>query len=644
MSSLTLLETAWRCVLPSRVGFRTAEERTAERIRDAANNLHSRAPEELRAEAIRLQAQVGKEGKRLETYVVPAFALMFEAIRRTTGLEMFDVQLLAGLALARGAVAEMQTGEGKTLAAALPAFLYGLQGRGVHVVTPNAYLAERDWQQLAPAYELLGIRAGLLRERVPPEVKRAAYDCDVTYGTGYEFGFDYLRDQLARMSRRRHPLGCQLRELLQGRSTTDALPLQRGHSLAIVDEIDSVLIDEACLPLVLSETPHDSAETSPAAIAAYHAAQRVTENLSESRDFQLDREANGVTLTESGLARVHAQQTQHSQLTLARPWSAYVENALRANYLLRRDVDYVREDQRVLIVDEFTGRVFTDRCWRDGLHQAIEAKEALPIRAEMVSAARISRQCYFQRYERLCGMTGTAAPSAREFRRLYQLRVVAVPPRIPSRRVTLPTRFFRDHEAKWQAIVRAMIELHRFGRPVLVGTRTIENSQVLASKLHMARIPFRLLNGRQDLAEAEVVATAGERRAITIATNMAGRGTDIRLERGAAELGGMHLLGVERHESPRIDQQLMGRVARQGDPGSCQFYVSADDSLLIDHAPELSRRMRNAPATGGELAADFSEEVFHAQRRAESAAYAGRRRIMAYDTWLDEVLTTLAKD
>jgi preprotein translocase subunit SecA len=644
MSLLTPFQIARQFALPKAIAPRAADEQTVSRIQLAGDDLRSSAVEDLRAQTEWLRAAMGAAPNSHEQFIMPAFSLMAEAIRRTLGLELFDVQLLAGLALARGAVAEMQTGEGKTLAAALPAFLHGVRGRGVHMATPNSYLAERDWRQLAPAYELLGVSAGLLGEHVSPEAKRAAYACDITYGTGYEFGFDYLRDQLARLSRRRPQLGRQLRDLLSGQPTSDAPLLQRGHALAIVDEIDSVLIDEACVPLVLSDTQHDVPERVPEAIAAYEAAQSLVGRLSETSDFRLDRQTRGATLTDAGLARVHAELAHFPPQLLARPWTAYVENALRANLLMRRDADYVVQNAQVLIVDEFTGRIFADRSWRDGLHQAVEAKEGLSIRAEMVSAARVSRQRYFRLYEQLCGMTGTATGSEREFWRSYRLPVVAVPLRATSRRMSLPTRYFGDFESKARAIVRDIATMHRSGRPVLVGSRTIENSQLLAARLQSEQVPFRLLNGQQDLAEAEVVARAGERAAVTIATNMAGRGTDIRLAPGVAELGGLHLIGVERHESTRIDRQLSGRVARQGEPGSSQFYVSAQDSLLIDHAPELVQLMLQAPANDGALRVDFSNELSRVQRRAESSSYRARRSMMAHDTWLDEVLTTLAKD
>ena len=644
MNLLSPLRTARQFVRPRALAPRAADERTVALIQDAAEDLRSAAVEDLRASAEQLRARLRADTNSRERLIVPAFALVVEAIRRTVGLELFDVQLLAGLALARGAVAEMQTGEGKTLAAALPAFLHGLGGRGVHVVTPNSYLAERDWRQLAPAYELLGVSTGLLREQVPPEVKRAAYACDIAYGTGYEFGFDYLRDQLTLLGRRRPKLGRQLRDVLDGRPAGDAPLLQRGHALAIVDEIDSVLIDEACVPLVLSDTPHDAPQHEEAAVAAYQAAQSLVGNLQESADYRVDRATREVTLTDAGLATIHAELSRFSQPALARPWTAYVENALRANLLMRRDADYVVQCGQVLIVDEFTGRIFADRSWRDGLHQAVEAKEGLPIRAELVSAARISRQRYFRLYERLCGMTGTATPSEREFWRLYRLGVVAVPPRTASQRVGLPTRFFADFESKARAIVQDIAELHRSGRPVLVGSRTIENSQLLAVRLHAENISFRLLNGRQDLAEAEVVAKAGEFQAVTIATNMAGRGTDIRLAPGVAQLGGLHLIGVEQHETVRIDRQLSGRVGRQGDPGTSQFFVSADDALLVDHAPELCRRMVAVAGERGEIKADLSAQIARVQRQAESAAYAQRRRLLAYDAWTDDVLAALAKD
>jgi preprotein translocase subunit SecA len=594
----------------------------AESLRDQPDG---RLPEEV--DRLRVLVAGGQSVTDLRI-LVPAFAVLTEAIRRVHGLRLYDVQLLAGLALVRGAVAEMQTGEGKTLAAALPAFVHALRGRGVHVVTPNAYLAGRDWQSLAPVFERLGLRAGLLAESAPEQHKRAAYACDVTYGTGYEFGFDYLRDQLRLMKQARRALGEQHRQRLRGCPPPDAVGVQRGHAVAIIDEIDSVLIDEACVPLVLSGDADDERDSS-----ALVEAGRLAERLESGRHFLVHASRRQLSLTDDGLSVIHQHFGPQPDWSLERPWWVYVQQALYARWLLRKDVDYIVRDQKILLVDGFTGRIFGDRMLRDGL----------PVTAERTTAARISRQRYFRLYETICGMTGTASGSERELWLMYGLPVVMVPRRAPSQRTLLPTRFFTTAAAKWEAIEQEVLRLHATGRPLLIGSRTIENSELLAKRLAGRGISFRLLNGKQDEDEAAVIAQAGQLGAITIATNMAGRGTDIRLGPGAAEIGGLHLIGVEQHEAARIDRQLQGRVARQEEPGSCQFFVSADDALLRDHAPALAEQLRSAGDAQGHVRRDFSAAIARLQRHVEAAAYGARRRLLAYDNWLDEVLAQLAR-
>jgi preprotein translocase subunit SecA len=567
----------------------------------------------------------------LQELIEPAFALVCEAIRRTLGLELFDVQLQAGLAMADGAVAEMQTGEGKTLAASLPAFLFSLPGRGVHVATPNAYLAQRDGQSLEAALALLGCSAGVLPEAAPLDLKRAAYACDITYATGYELGFDYLRDRAQDLSPRGLELGQRHRRLLRGERLE--LPrLQRGLAFAIIDEIDSVLIDEACTPLVIAEASTTLADD----VQAHHLARQLAAELKDGSDFHIDAQARQVHFTATGWDRLgrHLALQRDKAIPLLRPWAEYVRQAVFAEHLAIRDIDYVVADDRVLLVDEFTGRIHQDRSWQEGLHQAVEAKEGLTLRSPQRTLARITRQRFFRQYELICGMTGTAWSSRREFWQQYRLSVVAVPLAHPCRRMELPDRYFASAVAKWEAIVHEVCDRHATGQPILIGSRTIDNSLRLAQLLSDSGIAHRLLNGRQDQAEAQVVARAGEIGAVTIATNMAGRGTDIRLAKGAAERGGLHLIGVERHESQRIDRQLIGRVARQGDPGSSQFFLSAEDTLLCRFAPRLARRMAALPHKAGELFCDLSRPVRAAQRRAEAQASQSRSRLVLYDDWL----------
>ena len=609
-----------------------------EAIYETAATLRRRSDIELKcaADALRMSVGTGTDATRNDI-LLPAFALVLESARRVHGLALYDTQLLAGMALSRGAIAEMATGEGKTLAAALPAMLFSLSGGGIHVATPNAYLAERDFQKVAPILQLLGTTVGLVPEVADGDKKRAAYRCAVAYATGYELGFDYLRDQLRLMNTARLGLGERQLEMLRGQSARQPLAVQPRRRCAIIDEIDSVLIDEACLPLVLSDNQAASNRQD-----AYLEAQQIAASLHEGDDFLLDVHACSCELTVSGRQFVYEDYAGRLRFPLDRPWATYVEQALASQHLYRRDVDYVVEDSHVMLVDEFTGRIFADRTWRDGLHQAVEAKEGLLATPELRTAARISRQRFFRLYETICGMTGTASDSRREFRRHYGLPVLQIPLRKPRRRETLPTRFFTAAEAKFRAIVAEVVAIHRSGRPVLIGSRTIRNSELLAERLAAQGVPRELLNGKQDRAEAEIVARAGLHGVVTIATNMAGRGTDIVLGPGVAELGGMHVIGVECHESGRIDRQLLGRAGRQGDPGSGRFFISADDPLLVRYAPRLSSRMRQMPARDGEIVVDLARDVLFAQRAAETAAFAARRRMLVRDHWLDEMVQMMS--
>ncbi len=455
------------------------------------------------ADQLRTQVQGGASLRQPEI-VSQAFACLYESLRREQGIELYEVQILAGLALSGGAIAEMQTGEGKTLAAALPAFLFSLTGAGVHVATPNHYLASRDCELLAPVFLRLGTRAALLPEEHAPDAKRAAYAADVTYGTGYEFGFDYLRDQLLRLADRNQPLGHRFRQVLQGDLSTATQFVQRGLALAIIDEVDSVLIDEACMPLVIAAAGAGRADDP----APYQTAAHVARQLIAGQDFTLDAVERRIALTNAGSARIHLALPR-SVGSLRRAWSEYVRQALHAQHLLQRDVDYVVADDRAVIVDEFTGRVYAERSWRDGLHQAVAAKEGLPIDEETAVAARISRQRYFRQYAQICGMTGTARGAEREFWRLFQLPIVEIPLHRPSQRRLLPTRAFATTDAKLAAIVAEVLKLHRQGRPVLVGTRTIDSSEQIARRLSKTGVVFRLLNGKQDADEAAVIAQAG---------------------------------------------------------------------------------------------------------------------------------------
>jgi len=572
--------------------------------------------------------------------------LVFEAIRRQLGFRLYAVQLHAGIVLARGGIAEMATGEGKTLAAALPAAVWGLTESGVHVATVNQFLAERDHRQLRPVYSALGLSVALLPEQAAVEEKRAAYRADVVYASGYELGFDYLRDQAALFRRPVSRLGDGLLASLRGDSASDFAPVQRSRGMCIVDEIDSVLVDEARTPLVLSEPPGD-AMASPQGTRrgaesdgdAYERAQVVAESLALGRDYRLDPRKKSVELTERGLAAV--TESAPMKCPLRRPWAVYVLNALRAEHLLQRDVHYVVDDG-IRLVDEFTGRIFEQRVLRGGLHQAVEAKERLSTSPENLTSAKICRQRFFSLYQTLSGMTGTASSARREFRRLFGRKVEQVPLARPSQRRHFPTRYFVTSEIKYRAICDDVTERHGQGQPVLVGSRTIRNSEVIAELLRKRGVPCQLLNGRQDLAEATAVAAAGRMGAVTVATNMAGRGTDIRLGEGVAERGGLHVIGVERHESTRIDQQLAGRCARQGDPGSVQFFVSAEDDLIRLYDFRLGFRIAKYAAADGELYGNLDKRINRLQLRVEGRHAAERAELLRQDQQLNQLLAQAA--
>jgi preprotein translocase subunit SecA len=627
-----------------RVGPRNSlkhDGRIVEDISSTANTFRRVSDHDLRNHAEQLRALVrGGRDCTDHTIVVQAFALVYEATRRALGLKYFDVQLLAGLALARGSIAEMATGEGKTLAATLPAFLHSLCGWGVHIATPNAYLAERDFMLVEPILRLLGVTVGLVPESAKADQKRAAYACDITYATGYELGFDYLRDQLHAIRTPRPKLGQRQQDLLRGLSPSPTQTIQPRRACVIIDEIDSVLIDEAYLPLILCE-----GSDAPNSLAAtYVEARRVSGSLYQGDDYQVDAAAKRVTLTNQGLQQVYDDYNSRLRLKLDRPWATYVEQAISAQVFHKRDVDYIVRDGKVMLVDEFTGRIFPNRSYCEGLHQAVEVKEDLLPSGELATAARISRQRYFRLYKMICGMTGTATGSDREFRRLYRLPVVSIPLRNPCRRTIFPTRYFRDAESKLRALVQEVAKIHQTGRPVLIGSRTIRNSELLAQRLESAGIHFQLLNGKQDKQEAEIVTMAGHAYAVTIATNMAGRGTDIQLGTDVAKLGGMHVIGFECHESQRIDRQLLGRAGRQGDPGSGRFLVSADDALLCRFGPSLRRRMQSMRHNEGEISCDLADDVAAVQRAAEAAARSMRRQMLAFDDWLDETLAALGDE
>lgn len=613
------------------------------RIESLGKGFRNKSDEELRlaCEELKRKAAGIENPRSLYESTEFAFALLREASRRTTGLFHYPEQLLGGLALVRGSIAEMATGEGKTLAISLPAFVFSLAGKGVHVVTVNSYLARRDHESTKPIFDLLGVSVGLLPEGrgATQEKKRAAYDCDITYGVGYEFGFDYMRDQLSIMRHPQSAAGDELRLALLGKVSAKAPTCQRKLAYAIIDEVDSVLIDEAGCPLLISESAADSGSSLP-----FHGARDLSRSLAEGTHFQIDYDRRSVELTLEGRSEIHLDTHPIPWNDLKRPWETYIRNAIKADRLFHRDEHYVVMEGRIVIVDEFTGRRFEDRTWREGQHQAIEAKEELEIRAENNSAASITRQRYFALYETVCGLTGTAAESAGEFWRFFRMPVSPTPLHRPSMRKILPDRVFISHDAMDEAIAEDIRQRHEKGQPVLVGSRTIRDSERLSERLSNWGIPHRVLSAKQDAEEEAIVSTAGEARSVLIATNMAGRGTHISLSREAEEAGGLHVIAVEKNESARIDRQLIGRGARQGGPGSAQTFLSADDSILRSYAPGIALKLKAIPADGkGELPGRLKRLFDEVQSKVERLRYGSRLRMAERDKWLEETRQAIAR-
>ena len=602
-------------------------------VRNHAKALRSEPDAGLRTASDELRADVRFRRGQDET-LPRSMALACEAARRVLGIELYDVQLQAAAVLARRGVAEMRTGEGKTYVSLLAAVWYVLTMGRTHVVTANKYLAERDCETLAPVFSLLGMTARFLPEgKASFAEKLAAYDADVMFCTGYELGFDHLKDQLRLGAENARPLGTsvlrKLRAEAESRST-----VHRPLRCAIVDEIDQVLIDDACSPLIISEVPPGEASDAD----VHRAARRLVLGWSEPAEYSIDRRLGQITITEAGESLAHACTDLPSQ-KLLRPWIEYVEQALRAEHLLRRDGDYVVHEDEIQIVDQATGRIFDDRTWSGGLHQAVLAKENVSVVEEAVTLARITRQRFFRMYPVLCGMTGTAAECRGEFTAAYALPVTPIPPRVPSQRRLLPNRFFGRGDQKWDAIGQAVQEVHSTGRAVLVGTQSIADSVALARRMESLGLPFTLLNGRQDAEEAAIIARAGQPQAITIATNLAGRGTDIHLHDDVKVAGGLHVIVAERALSGRIDRQLIGRGARQGDPGSAQVFLSAEDPLLATEAPWLAERLqKNCPQTGATDAIPDTT-LAELQRRCERRSFQGRHQMLKLDLRRDSVLT-----
>ncbi|MCP5519682.1 MAG: prepilin peptidase [Verrucomicrobiales bacterium] len=577
--------------------------------------------------------RAGRDGER---WLCPALAAVREAAHRQTGMRPFPVQLTGALALYDGCLAEMATGEGKTLTASLTAVLWGWTRHPCHIITVNDYLVARDAKWFAPLYHFCGVRVGQVTAQMPPEERRRNYACDITYTTSKEVVADFLRDALHTGSLR-DPTRRLIRRMLRPSAGVEEGVVMRGLHGAIVDEADSILIDEAVTPLIIStmrgnETLRDAVLT----------AQEIVEPFQPGVDYEINHRYREIELTETGRNRLEARCQRLPGLWQG-PLRRFelVRQALVAREFYRNGSQYILHDDRVVIVDEFTGRQMPQRTWRAGLHQAIEAKERLPVTDPTDTLARLSFQRFFRLYRRLAGMTGTAREAASELWHIYRLPVLAIPPNKPCLRVQHPDRLFATAEAKWTAITDHVAELHATGRPLLIGTRSVAASEMLAGRLAERGLTCSVLNAVRHAEEATVVAMAGEPGRITIATNMAGRGTDIKLGRGVAALGGLHVIATERHESGRVDRQLFGRAARQGDPGSAQAFVSAEDELLQRYLHRQGRRwvetvLRRDTAAGRRLGGIAFRL---AQRSAQRAAFKMRGKVLRMDDWLDESLS-----
>ena len=605
------------------------------RVREHGASIAGLEPADVRRTASQLGQRLRREGFQDEP-VAAAFALVREVAAGTTGLRPFDVQVVGGWILLQGLVAEMETGEGKTLTATLPAATAALAGIPVHIITVNDYLAARDAEWMGPIYRALGLSVGVIVHGMAHEARQAAYACDVTYCTNKELVFDYLRDRLV-LGRHAERIRLQVDRLSGGASRVSRL-LLRGLHYAIVDEADSVLVDEARTPLIIS------AGAEPDGLSAhqlYETALALADRLEAGTDYRVEARERAVQLTTAGEGRL-----DELAAPLGGPWAGarrrheLVRQALTARHLFRRDSHYLVREGKVQIVDEFTGRIMGDRSWEHGLHQLIEAKEGVAITQQNAPVARISYQRFFRRYLRLAGMTGTAREAAGELRKVYGLSVVRVPTNQPLVRRKLPDQVYLSVGDKWSAVVARIQGLHREGRPVLVGTRSVAASERLAALLTETGLPHVVLNARQDRDEAAIVARAGEPGSITVATNMAGRGTDIRLAPGMAERGGLHVLATERHEASRIDRQLYGRCGRQGDPGTFQAIVSLEDELVAVHArPGWRRLAALGLRAGGRAGAWTAGLVIRlAQRRAEALHSRARRELLKMDEHVESAL------
>ena len=580
------------------------EKMSDEEIKSEFNKIKENILEEIKNGA--------DEQETLNKYLNDVFAMTREASKRVLGMRHYDVQLIGGMVLHEGKIAEMKTGEGKTLVATLPVVLNAILGKGVHVVTVNDYLAQRDASQMGKLYEFFGFSTGVVVGGMEDYERKKAYACDITYATNTELGFDYLRDNMAFDIEQK---------------------VQRGHYYAIVDEVDSILIDEARTPLIISGPASKREEN-------YIKADKVAKELVKDKHFTIDEKDRIVLLTEEGIKK--AEELFRVE-NLYSPENAilahHLDQALKANYLFQNGKDYIVRNGEVLIVDEFTGRIAEGRRFSEGLHQALEAKEGVEIQEESQTFAEITYQNYFRMYEKLAGMTGTAQTEATEFLEIYGLEVISIPTNKPVIRKDLNDLVYKTQEEKFEAVVKKVKELHKKGQPVLIGTTSVEKSEYLSRLLKKEGIPHNVLNAKHHEKEAEIIAKAGERGAVTVATNMAGRGVDIKLGEGVKELGGLYIIGTERHESRRIDNQLRGRAGRQGDPGVSQFYLSLEDDLLrIFGSDKIKNIMDRLGIERGEHIDSkiVTRSIEKAQKKVESMHFEARKHILKYDDVANE--------
>ncbi|ASG79221.1 MULTISPECIES: preprotein translocase subunit SecA [Lactiplantibacillus] len=591
-----------------------SDKRTIRRLDKIANKVEAYADEYAKLSDADLQAKTPefreryKEGESLDDLLPEAFATAREGAKRVLGLYPFHVQILGGIVLHQGDIAEMKTGEGKTLTATMPVYLNAISGKGVHVVTVNEYLSARDATEMGELYNWLGMSVGINGAEKSPEEKRAAYNADITYSTNGEIGFDYLRDNMV-----------VYREDM----------VQRPLNFAIIDEVDSILIDEARTPLIISGQ-------SEGTTGMYKRADRFAKTLTKDEDYKVDLESKTVALLDEGIRKAekyfglkNLYDTDNTAL------NHYLDEALRANYIMLKDKDYVISDGEALIVDSFTGRIMDGRRFSDGLHQAIEAKEHVEIQEETKTMANITYQNLFRMYKKLSGMTGTAKTEQEEFREIYNMEVITIPTNRPMIRDDRSDLLYPTLQSKFNAVVKEIKELHEKGQPMLIGTVAVETSEYLSHRLDEENIPHVVLNAKNHAKEADIVANAGQRGAVTIATNMAGRGTDIKLGPGVKEVGGLAVIGTERHESRRIDNQLRGRAGRQGDPGMSQFYLSLEDDLMLRFGSEriknFLQRMNVEDDDAVIQSRMITRQVESAQKRVEGNNYDSRKNVLQYD-------------